>query len=559
MISKPVVLTGLLACSAILFLTGFGLPTGHSVLFNYAWYTQYSEALSWGNPLPRYLPGLWSGFGGYDFFFYAPLPFWLVAAVIQPLCAGCTPSAEFVLGSAILWVLSGFTMFAFLRSFVDAASARMGAVVYVLLPYHIVLDWFERQAAGEFTAYAFLPLAALGLERIRRDQDKGWLLSLGVAGSTLSHLPTTLLVAHVFGVLLLVFVVVHPAGAAGGLRLLARSAWFGLLGLALAAFYWVPAIFLLDTVSPAMLYSPYFEAWRWLFGLGWQQSLPEFALRVLAAFLACLPLLVLSLRVARGPVLAWIVVPVLLALVLNTALSEVIWREWILSRVQFPWRLMTVVDFSTAIAVAVLAARAADVAARFRLATGLAAGLLTGICLALTVPDGLWGPHEETFRDGYAAAEYLSPEMSRAVQQHLGKPELDHFDQSAIDRVIAAMAPEFRRTHGNGTLIEQRPRSLTVRAPQGAGVLSLSVQYWDIWRAVTASGTPLETRANRRFGTLDIIAPPGGFGTDPVIVSLPFQRSELAGGLASLAAALVLVVSGRRRPRPVRDATAPAS
>ena len=543
MFSRTILVTGLLSCLAIVLLVVLGLPPGHSAAFNYAWSTQYSEALSWRDPLPRYLPGLWAGFGGYDFFFDAPLPFWFIAALVGPICPGCSVATEFVLGASIFLVLSGLSMFAFLKAFFSTSPAAVGAAVYVILPYHLLIDWFERQAAGEFTAYAFIPLIALGMERIRRQEAGGRLLALGVAGTALSHLPTTLLAAHAFGVLVLVFVSLRPGGLVARLRLFARCAWFGMLGLAMASFYWLPAIVLLDTVSPAALLDPYFEAWRWLYGRGIPQPNTDFALRISVSFLACVPLLFGSLRSARGPLLAWILVPSACALFLNTAPSEPIWREWIIAKVQFPWRLMIFVDFSVGIAAAVLSARAIHRADRLLLAVGLMGIVVAAAFLSATVRYGYQGkPPEQRYRDWFAAAEYMSPEMTRALRHRLGKTEIGHFDQGAIADMIATMAAEFKDTQGNGELLDRQARSLTVLAPQDAAVLSLPVQYWFLWKAETVAGSALEIRANQRFGTLDIIGPVGGFGTDPVIVSLPRHPSEIQGGLASLLSALVLFV-----------------
>lgn len=548
MLSRTVLIAVLLSVTPIILLTGLGLPDGHSVAFNLAWTTQYSETLTWASPLPRYLPGLWAGFGGHDFFFYAPLPFWLIAVLVDPLCPGCAPSTEFVLGSAVMLVASGFSMFAFLRAFFARQPALFGAVVYAVLPYHLLLDWFARQAAGEFAAYAFIPLAALGIERIRRNEHGGWLLALGVAGVTLSHLPTTLLLGHAFGLLILVFAVLAPGSATGRARMFARFAGFGILGLALASFYWLPAVMLLDTVSPKALFDPYFEAWRWLYGPGQSQPNTTFAFVVLASFLACLPFLLGSVFGARGPVLFWILIPAAFAVFMNSSLSEPIWRVWIIAKVQFPWRLMTVIDFSTAIAAAVLVAGLSRRIGRLIFFGAVLVAVLPFAFLVETVrpklPDA---PPEQTYIAWFAASEYLSPEMTAVVAKRLGKTEMDHFDQYAMADAVADMAAEFDADQAGLTILDQGPRSLTVLAPKGGEPLSLPVQYWFLWQARTAAGEALDLRANPRFGTIDILAPDGGFDEGPVTLSLPFHTSEQVGGAVSLVALAALMILSRRR------------
>ena len=549
MISRSTLLAVALACAAIIIILALGMPRGHGTTFAYAWSRQYSDTISWTDPLPRYLPDLWAGFGGHDFFFYAPLPFWPIAVLVDPLCVGCAPSTELLLGISLVLVASSVSMFAFLRSFLDTSPACVGAVVYAMLPYHLLVDWFQRQAVGEFTSYAFIPLVALGMERIRRRSPGAWIMSLGVAGTAFSHLPTTLLVAHVFGVVALCFVAMAPVGTAARLGLLVRFVGYALLGLALSAVYWLPAVVLLDSVSPDVLFSPHFEAWRWLWGQPDPPPHPEFALRILVSFVAVLPLLTIAAISARGPLRIWVIVPVLVALFLNTAASESIWRNWIIAKVQFPWRLMTVVDFAAGVAAAVLAAGTLRRINRMLLGVALAVLVSSMAFLAAHVrfaPEGT--TPEQNYRSWFAAAEYLSPEMTEVLRARLGSTTFEHFDTGAILRAFETMADLFAETPGGGVIVDRRSRSLTIAAPQGATVLSVPVQYWAPWQAWTADGTALETRPNPSFGTLDILSPAEGFGDTPVTVVLPFLPSERAGAAVSLVALLVLafLVSGSR-------------
>lgn len=550
MFSRLAILAGVLSFSAVAIFLAFGLPPGHSSIFNYAWTTQYSQALSWSNPFPRYLPGLAAGFGAHDFFFYAPLPFWFIAAIVDPLCPGCSRSTEFILGSAIFLVASGFAMFAFLRSFFTPQAAVFGAVVYAVLPYHLLVDWVDRQAVGEFAAYAFIPLVALGLERICGGRRSGAILAIGVAGTALCHLPTAILAAHVFGAVLIVLLVFAKGGVTARIRLFARCAGFATLGLALAAFYWVPAVLLLETVSSDVLFDPYFEAWRWLYGREAPQPNGHFVLIIAASFLACAPFLLGSILSHPGRPLVWLIVPVAVALLLNSALSEGIWRHWIIARVQFPWRLMTFVDFATGIAAAVLFARATTRVGWWVLAAAfLAAVVPTAFVVQRTAVVANFGTSEVPSTEGLAAIEYLSPAMRQAIQTRLGGAEIDHFDQRDVSRTIAAMAVEFNEANPHVTILERGPRAIVVLAPPGAKVFSIPVQYWFLWSAETSAGVPLELRPNSVFGTIDIIAPESGFDPGPTRLWLRYHPSELAGGVLSLLAMAFLLGSALRSRR----------
>lgn len=514
---------------------------------------QYSDAFAWSHPLPRYLPGLWAGFGGYDFFFYAPLPFWLVAAVISPLCPGCSPETAFVLGSSFFLPLSGLTFFAFLRRSFAPSAAAFGAVCYALLPYHLFLDWFHRQDVGEFTAYAFLPLIALGIETLRRGNGRGWILALGVAGVSLSHLPTALLAGHMFAPVCLTFVGLSPGGAAKKLKLLGQFAWYALLGGMLSSFYWLPAITLLHTVSPEILYSPYFEAWRWLYGPG--QASPNVGLVLILSLivLAEAPLLLGSLIFARGSLPVWIALPASFSVLMNLELTEPIWRHWVIGMVQFPWRLMIFVDVSAGVAAAALAAQVIRVRDKQAWKRPLAVSFLAIYLVAFAL---LFFSFESTFKtrpaESYTswvgAAEYFSPEMAKVVARRLGKEKLDPFDQSLVVGEVGKMADEFRATATGVEELDRQPRSLTVVPQAGRSEITLPVQFWFLWQAKSSDGTRLETRVNSRFGALDVLAPPGGFDGSPIVITLPFHWSEIAGFAISTLTA-VLLIAGVLRSR----------
>jgi len=547
------------AVAVLVLFVALGVPPGHSAALNLSWSRHFTEALSWSAPYPRHLPGLWAGFGGNDFFFYAPLPFWLVAVLVAPLCAGCGAETEFVLGAALFLALSGLTCHAFLRSFFSPGAAAVGALVYVILPYHLLLDWVARQAVGEFAAFAFLPLVALGVERLRRGRGGGLALSLGVAGTALSHLPTALLAAHVFAILCLFLILGGNGPARHRVTLFALVVWRAGLGLMLAALYWLPAIVLLDRVSPDLLFTPYFEPWNWLFGAGTDPLGEGFVAGVVICLVGAAPILLAALVHARGATLVWIVVPIAVALGLNLWLAEPIWRHWIISKVQFPWRLMIFVDLATSVAAATLVACAVGRAGRLTLMAVAIAAAIPYALLSRSID--LVGPPHPATGGGITwigAMEYLSPETVEAVLRRLGQAEITYFDMVPVARTMAEMAGDFRAAGLGGEVIDRGVRSITLRPQPGQDVLSAPVLYWDLWRAEGPDGAPLRLRANESYGTIDIQAPEGGFGGGPVTLRLARHWSEWTGlGLSCVA--LILLAIGWRRGRATGQMAGPAA
>lgn len=556
MILRTSLLAALIAAGLFAFVAA-GFSDGHSAKFNDSWMIHYIDAFGWDTLLPRHLPGLWAGLGGYDFFFYGPLPFWFIAAFISPICSGCLPATEFVLGAAVFWLLGGGTFYLFARRYFAPRYAIFGALVYAALPYHLWVDWFIRQAVGEFAAYAFLPLLAFGLDAIRLRQRHGWTLSIGVAGITLCHLPTALLGVHVFGAIALLITWQKWRNKDNAIGFfMAIMGWSALGGL-LCAFYWLPAVALLDLVSTDVLYTGHYTAERWLFGLHFDQPDRSFAQIILFSFLAVLPFIVVSSVPFLPPQNAlrmWIFVPVILSLLLNLELSAFVWRAWIIQKVQFPWRLMVFVDFSGAIAVAfavmITATRFVPIN-KARVLIVLV--LLSAVPTAKVVSSGIgWAATEYNAPVNWAGAgEYLSPEMLAVIRDRRAVGNDYALTQREIALEIQKISQEIPATNLAAMAFKSATRHATLTPLRDASRVSVPLQYWSLWRAELDANTPLKLSANPMLGTIDIHAPDGGFQGRTVTLTLPYQPSEKLGFAASILSLLLLVafVFNARRPK----------
>src|SRR5207237_6551243 len=115
----------------------------------------------------------------------------------------------------------------------------------------------------ETAAYVWMPLALLAVDRIAAGETGVVRLALAYALLTMTHLPATLLFS---GFLLAysvawVWVTRSPTVV---VRTLAGVA----LGLALAAVYLIPAVWLQDAISPQFLWDEQYDYRRWLFSSG---------------------------------------------------------------------------------------------------------------------------------------------------------------------------------------------------------------------------------------------------------------------------------------------------
>jgi len=179
----------------------------------------------------RVVPDLGYGYGYPIFNFYAPLAYYIGAGfTFLGLDALVATKVMMVLGV----ILAGVFMYFLAREFFGEFGGLVSGLFYLYVPYHAV-DIYVRGDVAEFWAYAFIPLAFLGFYR------KNILLgAIGFAGLILSHNLTAMMVAP----FLLIIILLNYYTAPNGKKLLVayRLLFIVILGLAISAFYWIPAL-----------------------------------------------------------------------------------------------------------------------------------------------------------------------------------------------------------------------------------------------------------------------------------------------------------------------------
>lgn len=340
----------LLAPSLIL-----GNLLSHSSPHNMTWATQFSDQFRAGILYPRWLPDSFDGLGSPAFYFYPPIAFWVAA-----LCSLATfgvLSASYCLSLATLVLLwaSGMAMRAWLRAATEPRVALYGAVAYMAGPYHLV-DHYHRGAFAEFAAYVVLPLVILSVHRVAQGQRYGVLaLASSYAALPMAHLPTSLLISLTALPLYVLYRGWRLGSPAAALRFFGQCAFGGVLGLGLTAIYLVPALSLLDWIPSETLWGGGYsvESWFLLTPWRWPPPLDMMLIIVFCAVgyaVAAIGVVVLELR-SKGPAgwrseaTFWSLVTLLCILFVTGAVPW-FWRIPFADKVQFPWRLMIVVEFA---------------------------------------------------------------------------------------------------------------------------------------------------------------------------------------------------------------------
>jgi hypothetical protein len=314
--------------------------------------------------LSRWAPDMALGFG-------FPLPLfmptgtaYLVAALYRlGLAWPVALNASFVLGV----VLGAVFMYVLAREIFGPYAGLPAAVAYAYAPF-LAYDVFYRGSLSESFAWAFPPLIIWALQRWGGQGQRRFLLvgALGFAALLVSHNPFAFLFAPLLGLWVLI-----AAYLARDWRVLVRGVVLGLLGLGLAAFFWLPGLVERGWVQADRLLGTWVFDYQQNFIsldhlLAWPRNAdpalindwPEKALGALPVALALLTLL----RWKRFSRMQRWYVGLLAGLAVGFAfltLSPSLWL-WdhvpLLAYIQFPWRYLGPAAFCMALLIGALLA-----------------------------------------------------------------------------------------------------------------------------------------------------------------------------------------------------------
>jgi hypothetical protein len=348
----------LLAVAALLLAPSLvvGTMISHSSPQNLTWAEQFADQFRDGVLYPRWLPQSFDGLGSPTFYFYPPIAFW--GDALLSVATFNVPSVSYRLSFSTLLLLwaSGLAMHAWLRA--EAPSPRIalyGAVGYMAAPYHL-LDHYYRGAYAEFAAYIVLPLLALSIRRIAEGRRSAPILfALAYAALPMAHLPTALLIS----VTVLPLYVLYRGGRLGtpklALAFFVRCALGGALGLGVASIYLIPALGLQSWIPVDTFWISYYRVERWFLLTAERWPPPHDMMLVIAwvsaaSAIAAIGALTVVVRGGlpqgwRSEAAFWACVGIV-CLLLIAGIPPWFWQIPFVAKVQFPWRLMVVVEFA---------------------------------------------------------------------------------------------------------------------------------------------------------------------------------------------------------------------
>jgi hypothetical protein len=493
-----------------------------------------------------------AGLGSPIMFVYAPLPYYIPALLRPLLPLSAVHNRESLELGFSVWLallLSGFTAFAWLKKLASPLAASASAILYMLMPYHLSIDLYARDAVGEMWAFVWIPMALRFCADLLEGDSPVAGLGLSVSYALLIY--SHLLIALLFTPVLVAMFLFLPRREPPFSAFRRGSVWLA-LGLGLAAAYWIPALNHSRNLSPDRMVQAHHElaydfnfafAWRALAGRTGDDLFLWKVSWVAASTSAVSAIGFLCARRMNHRASAFWLGVAAASLFMMLPLSGVIWKLLPpLAAIQFPWRFnTTLVLAATAIMAIGLDALAKSGNGR-RAVFGAAGGCIVLIWIATDVKSvfgaGSWSPNMTLlFGDTWvpvwaqwANPALLNPQGFALLNQ---RPAIsgNWSGEVSIQR-WGARDLEF---------------STNVEREDWVSVRRL---YYPGWTAETVSGRQLEVRPSPGTGLIDVRAPAG---MSRIRLELPWNWAEkfgaaISGVLLIFTAVLWLTKTTARQP-----------
>ncbi|MEK7092263.1 MAG: 6-pyruvoyl-tetrahydropterin synthase-related protein, partial [Patescibacteria group bacterium] len=329
-----------------------GLPLTHDGQDHVVRIANFYKNLQEGNIVPRWAGNLNWGYGHPVLMFLYPLPSYM-ASLFHFLGASFVDSVKLVFG--ISFILSGFSMYVWIKSFWSREAAFFASTLYLFAPYRFI-DLYVRGAIGEHVAFIFPPLIFYFLLKLSRNPKWTHIIggSLSLAGFILSHNAITLMFLPI--IFLYIFYLIYQSKLKTSFML--NTLYLILIGFGLASFFWVPAFFegkytLRDIVTKGAYLTRFVNPKDFLYGLWSYGGTGQFTVQVgiVQWVMVLVSILLLWTKKRKETMLiGGALVLFGLTLFIMTEYSSFLWLMiTTLQKFQFPWRFLSVIVFLTAL------------------------------------------------------------------------------------------------------------------------------------------------------------------------------------------------------------------
>lgn len=541
----------LLSLPVILSLASAQLPEGHDATEYLPRMVEFHENIRHGILLPRWAPDLSHG-TGQPLFLYNPPMFYYLGEFWHLVGFDFVRSMNLACIAIVLASAAG--MFLLGRLYFGDIGGWLAAAAYLYAPYFAV-NLYVRTAWAEFTAFPFFAFALYGFGAYAKTGARKYLLigAAAYAGVFASHNAAAL----VFTPVLMAFIAL-TALLARSWSLLRKQAMGFALGLALAAFIWIPGVAMNQLVHIETLmqgrsqYTNHFvylhqlvdSPWGYGFSVPGDQDGMSFSLgwsHLLIAIVAAIAIGKSRKQLEKAWVWFFIGATAILSMMMLTDVQPIWDHVQLLQFLAFPWRLLGPASLALA---ALIAAFAAALAAFGRWRTAAFAG-----AMILLIAPNLSHFQPKQFRDIDEA--FWSPQQ--IAERGIEVTSFAEYRPKAMDSVPPFNARAGAVVSGYGD-VEQTAKSPEFWAgvihAQTPATVELTLAYFPAW-SLLVDDKPAAARAADRSGLLRFDVAPGEHR-----VSVRWTRTKpmWIGDLASLLALCVFIVAAiplrRTQPAP---------
>jgi hypothetical protein len=534
-----------LAAVAVLSLLA-GLPlfqfkemTGHDSTAYLPRFVEFYEGLKGGAIVPRWAPDLGAGYGEPTFNFNPPLLYYL-GSLFHAL--GFTFIASENLAIFALLLTAGAGMYLFASSIWGRHGGLVAAAAYVFAP-HMLVRLYVSHALADFAAFAFIPFAFWGIYGavVSKSAPHRIVGVLAVAALMLSSISVAVIVVPALA-LPLVWLAWRSRSPGG----LAAGVWCIAMGIALTAFFWLPALRETAFVHISrredrvdfhdhflyiqqLFYSP------WGYGLSVRGTGDGLSFAVGAVQLVMLGAAAVLLRpiwrvsAAAGAMLAALLALTLVAVFFTTPASLFVWeRVGALHPLQFPWRFLALVMLASSFACGAPFLLLREGEGRQRAANWLMVALVAAIFLLnfrhadpqrfLKLTDADYSPVNIATKGLAATAREFEPTDVRQFPSSPAAEPMTVLSGRAAVAVVARTPTE---------------RTFTVGVEQAAE-LRMNTFYFPGW-TLYVDGARQPTSHGNQNGLMDFPLAPGAHAVRFVFLDTPLRAWSRRLSLAALA------------------------
>lgn len=311
----------------------------------------FYENLQDGLLIPQWAGGLYAGFGGPVFLFEYVMPFY-IGSIFHFFGHSFLDSMKFFL--AVCFILSGISMYYFLRDDYEEFPAFVGSLLYLFAPIHL-MEMHFRVSVGTHVAFIFIPLAFLFAKKALTGNP------IYIVLNAVNFL--FLILSHSS----IAFVII-PASLV--YAFLKRKRWQDIsfpilslvLGTGLASYYALPAVFeikytwYIETIKYVTDFKP---LWEYIFspvryGLLFQGNHGE--VRLIVGYAQLLIIIVAGILLwkhkinnANRQIVFFLLLFFFTCFILMQSFTKVLWDNiFFLRSFVLPWRMLVPIAFTTA-------------------------------------------------------------------------------------------------------------------------------------------------------------------------------------------------------------------